>query len=168
MLEIKHVLQHFCEPFLALTQACEKTIDLNPPLPFLKVLFEDLLLLFQIFYDLNCQDIPEFFEDNMAEFMRIHRKFLLYSNPALEGPPPDEDDEDEEEDAVTKVKTAVCENIDLYAKRYEDVFEQLQSFVESVWGLLTTVGRSSKYDSVGLISFSPRSRHVTKFTLIFF
>lgn len=171
MLEIKHVLGHFCTPFLAILQACEQAIDASPPLPFLKVLFEDLLLLHQIFYDLNSQDIPEFFEDNMAEFMRIMRKFLLYKNPALEGPPPDEDEEDEEEeDPVTKVKTAICENIDLYAKRYEDVFQQLQEFVESVWGLLTAIGRSTRYDLLVskaiafLTSVARPARHASLFS----
>lgn len=165
MLEIKHVLEHFCTPYLLLFQACEQAIDANPPLPTMKVLFEDLLLLLQIFYDLNCQDIPEFFEDNMPEFMRIMRKFLLYKNAALEGPPRSDDDEDgdddDEEDPVTKVKTAICENIDLYAKRYEDVFTELRDFVESVWGLLTTVGRSPRYDGVGLMRRLARRRDNT-------
>ncbi|KAI9015417.1 CAS/CSE protein [Hyaloraphidium curvatum] len=147
-LEIKHVLQNFAEPYLALFQSLERTVDSNPPLAFLKTLFDALLLLLQIFWDLNCQDLPEFFENNMPEFMRLHRRFLLYTNPALEGPPPDEDDEDEDEDPVTKCRTAVCENIDLYARRYEEDFPQLEAFVGDVWGLLTTVGRSVKYDNL--------------------
>jgi len=38
----------------------------------------------KIFYSLNCQDIPEFFEDHQEEFMTLLHKYLIYSNPLLE------------------------------------------------------------------------------------
>jgi exportin-2 (importin alpha re-exporter) len=37
----------------------------------------------RIFYSLNYQDLPEFFEDHMAEWMGEFAKYLHYSNPAL-------------------------------------------------------------------------------------
>jgi exportin-2 (importin alpha re-exporter) len=49
----------------------------------LKVLFDTLQLLLKLYVDLNCQDIPEFFEDNMAPFMTIFHKYLTYNNPLL-------------------------------------------------------------------------------------
>ena len=49
----------------------------------LKVLFDVLQLLLKLYVDLNCQDIPEFFEDNMAPFMQIFHKYLTYNNPLL-------------------------------------------------------------------------------------
>ena len=49
----------------------------------LKILFDTLLLLLKLYVDLNCQDIPEFFEDNMAPFMQIFHKYLIYNNPLL-------------------------------------------------------------------------------------
>lgn len=39
-----------------------------PPTASLQNLAQSLLLLLQIFYDLNAQDLPEFFEDNLAVF----------------------------------------------------------------------------------------------------
>ena len=50
----------------------------------LQVLSQSLLLLVKIFYDLNCQDLPEFFEDNMAYFMELLHKYLTYSNSNLD------------------------------------------------------------------------------------
>jgi exportin-2 (importin alpha re-exporter) len=50
----------------------------------LQVLSQSLLLLIKIFYDLNCQDLPEFFEDNMGYFMELLHKYLTYSNSHLE------------------------------------------------------------------------------------
>ena len=49
----------------------------------LKVLFDTLQLLLKLYVDLNYQDIPEFFEDNMAPFMAIFHKYLTYNNPLL-------------------------------------------------------------------------------------
>jgi len=49
----------------------------------LKILFETLQLLLKLYVDLNCQDIPEFFEDNLTPFMSIFHKYLTYNNPLL-------------------------------------------------------------------------------------
>jgi len=49
----------------------------------LKVLFDTLQLLLKLFVDLNCQDIPEFFEDNMNPFMEIFHNYLTYTNSLL-------------------------------------------------------------------------------------
>ena len=49
----------------------------------LRVLFDTLQLILKLYVDLNCQDIPEFFEDNMNAFMQIFHKYLTYNNPLL-------------------------------------------------------------------------------------
>ena len=68
--EIKFVLDNFALPFtelfkstleLAKTQANNKEN--------LKIIFGSLLLISKIFYFLNYQDLPEFFEDNMQVWM---------------------------------------------------------------------------------------------------
>ena len=46
------------------------------------------------------------------------------------------------------MKSIVCEICALYATKYEEVFKMLQTFVETVWTLLTTTGLESKYDIV--------------------
>jgi len=49
----------------------------------LKILFDTLQLILKLYVDLNCQDIPEFFEDNLTSFMEIFHKYLTYNNPLL-------------------------------------------------------------------------------------
>lgn len=113
----------------------------------LKVLFNSLLLIVKIFYSLNSQDIPEFFEDNHESLFALLHKYLIYKNPALET------DDDEEAGPIEKVKSNICEVIDLYAKRYEDEFTKLPQFVDVVWHLLTNIGKEPKNDEVREDSF---------------
>lgn len=47
-------------------------------------LSQSLILLIKIFYDLNCQDLPEFFEDNMPQFMEFFKYYLVYHNQLLD------------------------------------------------------------------------------------
>jgi len=79
--EIAFVLHRFCEPFLALFKQIDSLIDQNTGnTQVLNTLFETMVLLTKVFYDLNSQDIPEFFEDHMTEFMTILHKYLIYHN----------------------------------------------------------------------------------------
>ena len=94
-----------------------------------------------MFYSLNCQDLPEFFEDHQDEFMALFQKYLEYSNPLLQT-----DDDEDEPGPVEKVKASICQVIDLYASMYEDDFKKLPLFVQIIWNLLTTIGLQPKYD----------------------
>lgn len=68
--EIKFVLDNFAKPFTDLLNA---TMNLakehSNNLQALKVIFGSLVLISKIFYFLNYQDLPEFFEDNMQVWM---------------------------------------------------------------------------------------------------
>ena len=55
----------------------------NTDVDALKVLFQSLLLMCKIYFSLNSQDIPEFFEDNQAQFMPLFLKYLAYQNTIL-------------------------------------------------------------------------------------
>ncbi|KAI5951635.1 CSE1 [Candida jiufengensis] len=143
-LEIKSVLDVFVEPFLKLfielDQLTDKSKDNEAQLI---IYFENLLLLIQIYYDFNCQDIPEFFEDHMNELMSIVHKYLVYDNPLLI-----KESEDEEVEVLIKVKTSIIELLSLYVTRYADVFEPLiQTFITSVWELINNfVTKQPKFD----------------------
>jgi len=143
-LEIKLVLEKFVEPFLKLFVELDHLVDkLKDNEAQLVIYFENLLLLMQIYYDFNCQDIPEFFEDHMNELMNIVHKYLVYDNPLLL-----KKDEDEEVDVLIKVKTSIIELLSLYVTRYADVFEPLiQTFITSVWDLINNfVTKQPKFD----------------------
>lgn len=155
--EINFVIDQFCPAFAELFKNTDTLIqqhgnDQNA----MNVLFSSLHLMCKIFLSLNSQDIPEFFEDHQDDFMPIFLKYLSYQNPLLVS------DDDEEAGLVEKVKSSICEIVDLYAKKYEDVFKDLPKFVEAVWSLLTSTGPQPKFDhlvSVGIMFLASVSKH---------
>ncbi|GAA5939353.1 importin-alpha export receptor [Sporobolomyces koalae] len=149
-LEIKFVLDRFCAPFLSLFQQTDSILS-TPGLTAEQhaLVLKTLLYLLQIYHDLNSQDLPEFFEDRLGEFMPLLLKYLDYSTPF----PADDDDEEEEQGDLESAKAEICEIAQLYSLRYLDAFGEggyLGPFVEKTWGLLTKLGAGVKYD--GLVS----------------
>ncbi|KAG2546371.1 hypothetical protein PVAP13_9KG029257 [Panicum virgatum] len=130
-LDLKYCLEIFAAPLLEVflfasrrLQAASTTVN---PLE-LRPVFECLRLCCEIFYSLNSVDLPEFFEDNMRQWMTEFRAFLTTSYP-----PPVEAD-----GAPDALRAAVCDNLQLYMEKYEEEFRgYLKEFVEAVWGLLT-------------------------------
>lgn len=159
-LEIKFVLDRFCGPYLAVFQRVDQLLSSPQALPSPsdpKTLAKSLLLCLQLFFDLNCQDIPEFFEDNQEPFMQLLHKYLTWSRPELvtEAPANDEEDDDEAEASeLEKIRASICEIVELYSQRYQDVFPQMDMFVETVWTMVTSLGTSRRFDIVSLRAFS--------------
>lgn len=145
-LEIKMVLDKFAEPFLMLLKKIDELIDqavVAKDQENLKVYLDNLLLLIQIYYDLNCQDIPEFFEDNMNAGMQIMHKYLTFESSLIE-----QKDDDEEIDVIIKIKTSIIELVNLYITRYTEIFEPLiENFIKIVWELITNyITKQPKFD----------------------
>ncbi|KAI8841305.1 Cse1-domain-containing protein, partial [Chytridium lagenaria] len=141
---ILKVLQEFSETYLLFFKATDNLIDNNAQDgKVLTVAFQSLLLLMKIFYSLNCQDLPEFFEENQEQFMGFFQKYLTYNNEVL-----NRSSNDEEAGVVEKVKSAICEVISLYASKYEEDFPKLPDFVHIIWSMLTTLGPQAKYDTL--------------------
>lgn len=143
-LEIKLVLDKFVKPYLTLFTELDLLIDksLNNEAE-LTIYLENYLLLIQIYYDFNCQDIPEFFEDNMNQFFNIIHKYLTFNSNLIT-----KSDEDEEVDILIKLKTSIVELLSLYVTRYADEFKPLIStFITSVWQLIYNyISDQPKYD----------------------
>lgn len=142
--EIKLVLDKFVGPFLKLFTELDQLIEKNKEnSTLLAIYFENLLLLVQIYYDFNSQDIPEFFEDNMQALMTIVLKYLNFNSGLITNA-----NEDDEIDTLIKVKTSIVELVLLYISRYADVFEDLvQPFITSLWSVLNDyVTKQPKYD----------------------
>lgn len=84
--EIKIALESFCEPYRQVFLATDTMIQANAQNgPQLKVLFETLYLLTEIFHDLTCHDIPDFFVTHLQEFMGLLHKYMIYDNPLIQG-----------------------------------------------------------------------------------
>lgn len=58
--------------------------------------------------------------------------------------------DDEGPGLLEQLKAQVCNNIALYAEKYDEEFQPyLPLFVTSVWNLLVTTNQDPKYDMVG-------------------
>ena len=142
--EIKFVLDNFALPFtelfkslmeLAKAQANNKDN--------LKIIFGSLFLTSKIFYFLNYQDLPEFFEDNMQVWMNGFLELLT----AGESVKLLQTDDEDEPGLFEDLRSQICDNIGLYAHKYEEEFQPyMQKFVMAVWNLLLSLGPQVKYD----------------------
>lgn len=139
-IEIKYVLERFQTPYLELFKRTDQLVDENTNNKAqLTILGNTLVLLTKIFYDLNCQDLPEFFEEHMDEFMSLLHKYLTYRSPLLVS-------DDDEAGPIEKLRASICEIAILYTQRDLEEFKMLPKFVETVWTLLTSTGPEPKYD----------------------
>ena len=140
--EIKFVLDNFAAPFTKLTSATmelakQHAADKNA----LKIIFGSLVHICKIFYYLNYQDLPEFFEDNIQTWMLYFHELLTSDNKLI-----DNGDEDEP-GLLEELKSQICDIIGLYAFKYEEEFSPyMKQFVMAVWNLLLNVGAQTKFD----------------------
>uniref|UniRef100_A0A672IRX6 Exportin-2 n=1 Tax=Salarias fasciatus TaxID=181472 RepID=A0A672IRX6_SALFA len=140
--EIKLVLDTFALPltelFKATIELCQThATDVNA----LKVLFSSLTLISKLFYSLNFQDLPEFFEDNMETWMTNFHGLLTLDNKLLQT------DDEEEAGLLELLKSQICDNAALYAQKYDEEFQPyLPRFVTAIWNLLVSTGQGVKYD----------------------
>ncbi|KAI5803210.1 Cse1-domain-containing protein [Geopyxis carbonaria] len=140
--EINHVLSKFTKPFLQLFESTDNLISQNSGnKETLQELFATLNLIVKLSFDLNCQDLSPDFEENLPSIMALFHKYLTYSNDLLVT------DDDDEAGPLEKVKSGICELLQLFAFKYADVFDNiLQDFANSTWALLTNLGPEPKYD----------------------
>ncbi|KAF9416074.1 hypothetical protein HW555_006486 [Spodoptera exigua] len=143
--EIKHVLENFAKPltdlFVATIELTSKHAD-NPQA--LRVIYGSLVLICKVFYSLNYQDLPEFFEDNMPIWMPNLLNLLQVKVPCVET-----NDDDENPGVMEQLRTEICECAALYALKYEEEFApHAPAFVTCVWTVLLATGPQAKYDAL--------------------
>lgn len=140
LLDLKYCLDNFAKPLLEVFKRTAALIDqavATGANASLKPYIESQRLCCRIFYSLNFQELPEFFEDHMDEWMTDFQKYLTVKYPVVE-------DTSDGLALVDELRAAVCENISLYMEKEEDLFQKyLSSFVEAVWGLLVVASASS-------------------------
>jgi len=139
--EIKFVLDNFAMPFTELFVATIGLAEQHATnKDAMRVIFSSLVLISKIFYCLNYQDLPEFFEDNMSTWMPRFHSLLTLDNKLLVT-------DDDDPGVLEELRSQICDNIGLYAHKYEDEFQPyMQQFVTAVWNLLLSTGTSTKYD----------------------
>ncbi|XP_042497711.1 exportin-2-like [Macadamia integrifolia] len=147
LLDLKYCLDGFAAPlleiFLRTAAVIDSTASSGGTAMALRPLVESQRLCCRIFYSLNFQELPEFFEDHMNEWMTEFRKYLTSTYQALEGGGGDG------LAVVDELRAAVCENINLYMEKNEEEFQgYLKDFAFAVWSLLVTASASSNRDGL--------------------
>lgn len=124
----------------------------------LTIQMEQLRLITRIFSSLNYQDLPEYFEDHMGEWMHEFATYLQYQNPILT-----DESEEMEPSSIDKLQCAIIEVLALYADKDEEPFlEYLQQFTTLVWNLLMNTTSFPKHDSLATKSIRFLSSLVEK------
>ncbi|EJU01600.1 importin alpha re-exporter [Dacryopinax primogenitus] len=145
-LAIKTALDKFCPPYMAVFTQVDAHLEQpssSVPVPLLGKTLHSML---QIYLDLNSQDLPEFFEDNMGYFMGndgrggVLLKYLAFERPELKS-----DDEDTP-GLLQKIPSTICEIAELYAMKYHEEFKELRTFVGAVWELLGKLNKDARND----------------------
>lgn len=137
---LQRIQQRLLVEFVRMGQAVE--MFANDPAQLAPRFLDALCSMCRIFYSLNSQDLPEFFEDHMAEWMGEFAEYLQYNNPALT-----DESEESEPRAVDLLQGAVVENLSLYADKddEEPFLPFLPQFTTLVWNSLTAY---SKHDTL--------------------
>lgn len=100
----------------------------------MELIIQALRTMSRIFYSLNWQDLPEFFEDHIAEFMEEFKFYIEFQSPLLT-----DASEEDESSALDLLQQAIVENLNLYAEKYEEEFKPfLETFSKLIWQLLST------------------------------
>lgn len=109
----------------------------------LKQIFICIEYLTEIFYTLNCVNLPGFFEENITDFMNIFDKILNYHNQLID------DVSESKPDVLIRVKTVICETLNIYMEKYLEEFEPfVDGFAKTIWNLLTKTSQAMNYDSL--------------------
>lgn len=140
--EIKFVLEKLAQPLTDLLLATMHLAQVHAAdVNALKVIYSSLVLVCKVFYSLNFQDLPEFFEDNMETWMNNFHTLLTVEVKSLGTT------DDEESGIMEQLKSQVCDNVALYAQKYDEEFQPyLSQFVTDIWSLLVSTGLQPKYD----------------------
>lgn len=157
--DIVYALQHVQAPLLSLFIQTGKAVDAyrNDKAQLVPRL-ESIRIICRIFYSLNYQDMPEFFEDHIQEWMGEFSKYLIYENPLLVDP-----NEDDEPSPVDSLQAAIVENLNLYSDKDEEPFlPYLPEFTQLVWNLLMRATIRPKHDILATTSIRFLSSLVKK------
>eukprot|EP01117_Protostelium_nocturnum_P012777 TRINITY_DN4729_c0_g4_i1.p1 TRINITY_DN4729_c0_g4~~TRINITY_DN4729_c0_g4_i1.p1 ORF type:complete len:1023 (-),score=284.50 TRINITY_DN4729_c0_g4_i1:134-3040(-) len=149
LVELKKILEDFQEPLLRLftgvmggiTNGGQNHAALVPS-------FEAVRLMAKIFYALNAVDLPEYFEDHLGEWMSFFHTLLIFESKEVQlvG-----DEDDSKAGLLYDVQAAVCQNVNLYASKYEEEFQPYHDgFLQDIWTLLTRLNAEPRYDSLAV------------------
>jgi exportin-2 (importin alpha re-exporter) len=148
-LQLQYALQQVQQPLLILFGKIS-AIAINWPIGHeenrLEVVYIALRLMARIFYSLNWQDLPEFFEDYMQQWMDLFHPFLI-----LQINPLPSKGSNDEAGPVERLQTAILECCRLYAEKYGKEFHpHLRRFVQATFHVLVLGSKAPqpRYDEL--------------------
>lgn len=156
---ILYTLERIQAPLLTLFIETGKAVDAFAGDPAqLTPRLEALRTMNRIFFSLNYQDLPEFFEDHIQEWMGQFAKYLDYKNPCVT-----DNDEENEPSPIDNLQASIVANLALYADKDEEPFlPYLPKFTQLVWGLLMNISSYKKHDTLATTSIKFLSSLVSK------
>lgn len=128
--EMQYSLGFLQEPLLQIFLACSGAVLANSDNAELVVLLlETMYTLTRIFYSLNCHELPEYFDDHMAEWMDQFKGFLEYDNALVSSPSATEPS------WLVKLQAQICRICSLYTEVADEEFNKpyLPVFVPVIW-----------------------------------
>jgi len=139
--EIKIVLDEFAAPLTDLFKQTMELAQAHKDDQNVKIIYSSLLMICKIFYSLNSQDLPEYFEDNMDVWF-THFLFLIQVDNKLLA-----SDSDDEPGTLEMLKAQVCDNMALYVEKYSsDCKDYIPRLFEAAYNLLLTTSMVPKND----------------------
>lgn len=139
--EIKLVIEHFAPPFTSRFKDLVAAARSSPQdQEKLTSIYTSLLLCAKIYRSLITQDLPEFFEDRLNEWLPLFLELLNVQEKLNDAPTVIED-----------MKSEICEIASLFVQRYSDTEnfkEYAQSFAQNIWNLLVSTSQDIHYDTL--------------------
>lgn len=147
--KIRYTLQGMQAELLTLLKTTGQAVDAaSNDVNMLKPRLETLRLACSIYYSLNYQDLPEFMEDHLVEFMALLTKYLNYQNPLVV-----DTDEELAPGPIDDLQTAIIKILYLYGSKDEESFiEHLPRVTSLVWNLLIGLTQFPKHDTLATTS----------------
>ena len=147
--EIINTMKYICQPMtddaLTIMKYFNDYNQSNANNDIMKECLITINKIMSIFYSLNYQDFPEFFEDHLKEWITILNDVVLLPNKTSKINTIDSS----LHDLVTKVKAKTLKNINLYySNYYEDVEQYVNQFCSSVWTLMCQSKISDNYSKL--------------------
>eukprot|EP00948_MAST-09A_sp_MAST-9A-sp1_P002613 g2613.t1 len=151
---LKYCLDNFCEPLSAIFQHLLQQLQVTGSANNLKakdVILRCLRLVSRIFYSLNWQDIPEYFEDHIDQYFT--QGFLPLLKMPIAPVDPTMENESTPSGPTELCIAAALFNADLYANKYDEEFAKLlPTFVEAAWERLVGLSSGQKDSESGRVN----------------
>jgi len=124
----------FAVPLMETLKKLSALVPQTQDTPTVSLLLSSIRYANRIFFSLNAPGLTPLIESQLDTWMGEFHTYLQYENPALE------ERDAEKESVIDAVKSAVCQNVNLFMEMNEEEFAKyLQTFVTDIWSLLMKV-----------------------------